>query len=80
MLSRQIDSLGRVVIPKEIRSFFGWNCKDLISITTQGKNVILGKIDDCCCLCRTENDVVAMKDGFKLCIYCLKNISNTALD
>ena len=78
MLSRRIDSLGRIVIPKEIRDTFGWKLKDPISITTHGKNVVLGKVYHHCYMCSAESDLIPLQDGFLLCVLCLKAVSDTA--
>ena len=72
MLSRPIDNLGRVVIPKEIRKALNWRKKDPIGITTQGKNVILGKLEDICSLCHDQTDLVALPNGSMVCSSCLK--------
>lgn len=40
-ISRKIDGLGRIVIPKEIRHEFGWSDRELIDIIPFGQYVIL---------------------------------------
>ena len=38
---RKIDSLGRIVIPVEMRRTLGWNIGEEIEFWTKGKNIVL---------------------------------------
>ncbi|MBQ9605528.1 MAG: AbrB/MazE/SpoVT family DNA-binding domain-containing protein [Firmicutes bacterium] len=42
-ITRPIDNLGRIVIPKELRSSLEWNVGDNIEIFTSGDKVVLRK-------------------------------------
>ena len=42
-VSRRIDELGRIVIPKEIRSSLDINSYDLIDINIENNNIVLSK-------------------------------------
>jgi AbrB family transcriptional regulator, transcriptional pleiotropic regulator of transition state genes len=42
-LTRAIDDLGRIVIPKEIRKTFGINYKDPIEIFVEDRQIVLKK-------------------------------------
>jgi len=42
-ITRTIDNLGRIVIPKELRSTLEWNVGDNIEIFTSGDKVVLRK-------------------------------------
>lgn len=44
-ISRRIDDLGRLVIPKEIRKTLGWQEGDLVDILMIGKEIRLSRID-----------------------------------
>ena len=77
MLARPIDDLGRLVIPKEIRDFLRWNHKDKISITPQGRNLILGKVEAICSLCNkecVETDLVTLPNESMVCHSCMKTV------
>ncbi len=44
-MTRKVDELGRIVIPKEIRRNFGIEEKDSLEIFTEGSNLILRKYE-----------------------------------
>lgn len=61
-ISRKVDELGRVVIPKELRKNLGIEEGDLIEISLKGHDVILRKVNQKCCIgC---GQVVNLKDKF----------------
>ena len=78
MLARPIDDLGRLVIPKEIRDFLRWNHKDKISITTQGRKLVLGKMENVCALCDADENLISLPNGGMVCASCLKGVSQIA--
>ena len=43
MMTRQIDDLGRIVIPKDIRKAIGVNSGDTMEISINGNSVVLTK-------------------------------------
>ncbi|MNW04613.1 Transition state regulatory protein AbrB [compost metagenome] len=63
---RNVDDLGRVVLPKELRKNLDINVKDPLEIFVDGDSVILKKLYKACCAKCTgrvgEND--------KHCKYC----------
>lgn len=44
-ITRKVDELGRVVIPKELRDNFGIKEKDSLEIFTEGNNIVLRKYE-----------------------------------
>jgi transcriptional pleiotropic regulator of transition state genes len=48
---RRIDPLGRVVIPREIRSVFAIQEKDALEIFTESNTIIFRKYEPHCVLC-----------------------------
>ncbi|WP_342535694.1 AbrB/MazE/SpoVT family DNA-binding domain-containing protein [Lysinibacillus sp. FSL K6-1151] len=44
-ITRKVDELGRIVIPKEIRRNLGIEEKDSLEIFTEGSNLILRKYE-----------------------------------
>ncbi|MFJ6264376.1 AbrB/MazE/SpoVT family DNA-binding domain-containing protein [Lysinibacillus xylanilyticus] len=44
-ITRKVDELGRVVIPKELRDNLGIKEKDPLEIFTEGSNIILRKYE-----------------------------------
>ena len=78
---RQVDKMGRVVIPKEIRSQLNIkNDVDSFEIFMEGDKVILQKYNPTCVFCNSFVDVVSYKDYMvcKKCIEKLNELKDTA--
>ncbi len=76
-MTRPVDSLGRIVIPMEIRENLDIKTKDLIDITVQGDKIILSKYSETCIFCGEDEDLVLV-EGKKVCINCLRKLSKLA--
>lgn len=61
-ISRKVDELGRVVIPKELRKNLGIEEGDLLEISLKGQDVILRKVNQKCCT--NCGQAVDLKDRF----------------
>lgn len=61
-MSRKVDELGRVVIPKELRRSLEIEEGDLIEISLKGHDVILKKVSQKCCIACGQ--AVDLKDRF----------------
>ena len=68
-MTRPIDSLGRIVIPKETRTLLGWNEKDNIFIGERDGIVFLKKFDSICPVCKNPFDNLS---GKKICDNCVE--------
>lgn len=75
-MSRPIDDLGRVVIPKEIRNTLNLNPKDLMEIYMEGDALILKKAGDKCVFCGTTQEILPYNDKF-VCRMCAEGMRNT---
>ena len=75
---RPIDELGRIVIPKTIRTKLGMTDGTLVEIYVEGKNIVLAKNTSSCLLCSGGDELVEL-DGKKLCRACIQKIKNEAL-
>ena len=73
-ISRNIDELGRIVVPKEMRKALDIKDNDPIEITMEGDRIILRKRVSSCIVCGEENDFVVFK-GKKVCKSCLEEIA-----
>ena len=75
-ITRPVDELGRVVLPKELRNTLGINTKDLLEIHIEGDMIILKKNVDQCIFCGAGHDLVPYNEKFvcKSCAEGLKNI------
>lgn len=73
-ITRPIDSLGRIVIPKEIRDHLDVkeNSKFSIWINDEGK-ILLRQKENACILCGNQEKLVSVQ-GKKLCRKCVQTI------
>lgn len=73
-VTRKMDALGRLVIPKEIRRVLGMNTGVPVEFLVDGNKVVLMTHRDMCCLCgAVANKEVASR---KICVECIENIKN----
>jgi transcriptional pleiotropic regulator of transition state genes len=70
---RQLDQLGRIVIPKELRTTFDLNEKDPIEIYVEGNDIILRKYQPACIFCNEATDVIQYQ-GKNVCRNCLEKL------
>ncbi len=70
---RQLDQLGRIVIPKELRTTFDLNEKDPIEIYVEGNDIILRKYQPACIFCNEATDIVQYQ-GKNVCRSCLEKL------
>ena len=66
---RKIDELGRIVIPKEIRSKLEIEIKDPMEILVEGHSITLKKVEDNCIFCGNNKNLIDFKDK-KICASC----------
>ncbi len=71
---RKLDSLGRVVLPIELRRAMGISVKDAIEIFTDGDRIILGKYQPGCNICETVADKYVIVNGKRICAECAGKI------
>jgi transcriptional pleiotropic regulator of transition state genes len=71
-VTRGIDSLGRIVIPKEIRRNFKIAEGDALEIFVDGETLVLKKYEPGCMMCGEMDNLKSFK-GKQLCSECLKN-------
>ena len=70
---RQLDTLGRIVLPIELRRTIGIGPKDMIEIFVEGSSVILRKYEPDCLFCGGSRDLTPYKDKM-ICARCLKEL------
>lgn len=66
---RDVDQLGRVVLPIELRRTFGINVSDPLEIFVDGEHIILKKYQPACMFCDNSSDIIEFK-GKKICRNC----------
>ena len=72
-ITRQLDSLGRFVLPIEIRRVLDIKEKDALEIFTDNGRVILQKYQPSCIFCGEANHTVLFGDK-RICQDCLKKL------
>lgn len=72
---RQIDSVGRLVLPIELRESLYMSKGDSVEIFVQGDKIILKKYNPTCIFCGEAEDVDYFKGKF-ICQNCKKELEN----
>ena len=70
---RNIDELGRIVIPKPLRKKMNINDYDPIEIYVEDDKIILTKYSSVCLFCGSNTDLATFKDK-KMCSACIESI------
>ena len=71
---RNVDELGRIVIPKEMRKKMGIANGDPVEIYVEADKIILTKYNECCSFCGSRDNLSDFK-GKSICESCLKEIA-----
>lgn len=66
---RQVDELGRIVLPIELRRTFGIEQKDALEIYTDNNTIVLKKYEPACIFCGDASDMITYK-GKNVCSTC----------
>lgn len=72
---RKLDTLGRVVIPIELRRTLDIKVKDPLEIFVDDDKIILKKFSPSCIFCGESKDIFDFK-GKKVCQSCSEKIKN----
>jgi transcriptional pleiotropic regulator of transition state genes len=70
---RKLDQLGRIVIPKELRTTFDIKETDPIEIFVDGTDIVLRKYQQTCVFCGEADNLVEFNDKV-VCSSCLKKL------
>lgn len=70
---RNVDELGRIVIPKEMRKKMDIANSDPVEIYVENDKIILTKYNPNCSFCGSETEVCEFK-GKKICKACLEEL------
>ncbi len=70
---RRVDELGRVVLPKEIRTVLGIDPKTPLEIFTDGDKLVLKKYEPFCIFCGSSSHLVAIDDK-NVCAECVEKL------
>lgn len=76
---RNLDNLGRVVIPKEIRKLLSIEVGDTVEIIKDKNTVVLKKYGNRCVFCDGDYRIIEFKKSY-ICDECMKKLlRNNAL-
>ena len=70
---RKVDELGRIVLPKEIRTVMDIKEKDAIEIFTTSDQIILQKYHPACVFCNNVENVIYFS-GKRVCASCIEKL------
>ena len=71
---RQLDELGRVVLPREFRRALAWGDETKIVIQLDGSKMVLFAEPSQCFLCAGQEDLREVKDRY-ICKACIEKLS-----
>jgi transcriptional pleiotropic regulator of transition state genes len=74
---RNLDELGRIVIPVEIRRRFGLVEHDALEISVEGRTILLSRPRSACVFCGATRSVVEHR-GQGVCRTCLRELESAA--
>jgi transcriptional pleiotropic regulator of transition state genes len=72
---RRIDSLGRFVLPKELRNSLGIEQNDYLQIFLENDSIILRKSELGCAFCGGSEELADFHDK-KICTKCIAELKN----
>lgn len=71
---RQLDTLGRVVLPIELRRTMDIGVKDMLEIFVDGDGIVLKKYHPGCIFCDDARDLINYK-GKYICRKCFEEMT-----
>jgi len=71
---RPLDSLGRTVIPMEVRKLLALPPKAKMQIFIDGDAIILKQYEDKCVFCSSQDNLISFKDK-KVCASCKEQLT-----
>lgn len=72
-ITRQLDKMGRVVLPVELRKNLKINPGDFLEIYVDGDRIILCKDTDSCVFCGSNENVLEFR-GKCICSGCMEQL------
>ena len=72
-ITRQVNQLGRVVLPKELRRTLDIGEKDLLEIYVEGESIILKKLEMSCVFCGGRKEIIEYNDKY-ICRSCINKL------
>ena len=69
----QMDELGRITIPADIRESLGWGTGTKLKVVINDitvKSIVVREVSPCCSLCRSESDSLLKVEKGYVCEQC----------
>ena len=60
--TRNVDALGRIVIPSEVRKHLGVNTGDKLNVELDGHKVIITNAENVCAFCGNPTDYLIVQN------------------
>ena len=73
IITKNIDDLGRIVLPKDIRKKLGMEIRSSVDVRVEDEKIIITKVQDSCIFCHSKLNLTDFK-GKKICQNCLSEI------
>ena len=70
---REIDRLGRVVIPMDIRKSLSINAGEVLKISADDEKITLQKAENTCVFCNSADNITEFS-GRYVCLSCIKKL------
>ncbi len=70
---RQVDHLGRIVVPKEIRKLLQFNKNEPLNIFVDDESIIFERYSPGCVLCGEMENIKSLNDK-KICQECIEEL------
>ncbi len=71
---RDVDNLGRIVLPIELRRTLGIDVKDSVEIFTENDTIILKKFQHSCVFCGANDSLLEYKNKM-VCSRCISELN-----
>lgn len=72
---KTIDDLGRIVLPKEIRTSLGFDIRSAVELYVDEDKLVITKSKCSCIICGSNEDLVDFK-GKAICQECVNDLQN----
>ena len=72
---RKIDTVGRIVLPIELRRTMGIEVKDALEIYVDGDHIVLKKYEPSCVFCGNAKDIQTIH-GKNVCSNCITEMKS----
>lgn len=71
---RNLDDLGRIVIPMELRRTMGYGIRQPVAVLVDGEDIVLRRYNDSCALCGEINGTFEEVRGRAVCAACAADV------